>query len=144
MTTNTLRSIDHIPSVGHPPLLNEFRFLSNSLTFARNAYARCGPVSRGWWLFKPSIYLMSAEGNELVLFDRDGRFSAKQGWKRILEALFPRGLMLRDAEDHRWHRRLMLPAFRKEALARYFDRMNPRIASAVDAPKTAHVVLSSH
>jgi cytochrome P450 len=131
MNASTAKSIDHIPSTGHPPLVNEFRFLSDSLSFARQAYARCGPVSRGWWIFKPSIYLMSAEGNELVLFDREGRFSAKKGWERVLAGLFPRGLMLRDAEDHRWHRRLMLPAFRKDALARYFARMTPRIETAV-------------
>jgi cytochrome P450 len=125
------RSVAHIPNAGNLPMVSEFRFLSDTLSFARDAYAKCGPVSRGWWLFKPSVYLMSAEGNELVLFDREGRFSAKQGWDRILAALFPRGLMLRDAEDHRWHRRLMLPAFRKEALARYFERMNPRIEAAV-------------
>jgi cytochrome P450 len=131
MSTYASRLVAHIPSTGDLPLLSEFRFLSNTLSFAHKAYARCGPVSRGWWLFKPSIYLMSAEGNELVLFDREGRFSAKLGWGKVLGALFPRGLMLRDAEDHRWHRRLMLPAFRKEALARYFERMNPRIEAAV-------------
>jgi hypothetical protein len=91
MSTNVPGSVAHIPSTGHLPLLNEYRFLSNTLSFARNAYARCGPVSRGWWLFKPTIYLMSAEGNELVLFDREGRFSAKKGWERVLAALFPRG-----------------------------------------------------
>jgi cytochrome P450 len=131
MTAAAARSIEHIPSTGHPPLINEFHFLSNSLSFARKAYARCGPVSRGWWIFRPSVYLMSAEGNEMVLFDREGRFSAKQGWEGVLAALFPRGLMLRDADDHRWHRRLMLPAFRKEALNRYFERMTPRIDTAV-------------
>jgi cytochrome P450 len=131
MNTDVSRSVAHIPSTGDPPMVSEFRFLSDSLSFARKAYARCGPVSRGWWLFKPSIYLMSAQGNEMVLFDREGRFSAKLGWEKVLAALFPRGLMLRDAEDHRWHRRLMLPAFRKEALARYYARMTPRIEAAV-------------
>ena len=64
-------------------------------------------------MFGQSVYLMSAQANELVLFDRTGRFPAKLGWERVPADLFPRGLMLRDAEDHRWHRRLMLPAFRK-------------------------------
>ena len=105
--------------------------MSNTLGFAERVYARCGPVSRGWWLFKPSIYLMSAQANEMVLFDRGNRFSAKLGWERVLADLFPRGLMLRDAEDHRWHRRLMLPAFRKEALARYLEAMSPRIGASV-------------
>lgn len=128
---NTLPSLDHIPSTGYPPLVSEARFLSNTLAFAQQVHARCGPVSRGWWMFKQSVYLMSAEANETVLFDREGRFSAKKGWERVLAELFPRGLMLRDGEDHRWHRRLMLPAFRKEALARYLERMTPRVSAAV-------------
>ncbi len=124
-------SLAHIPSTGDWPLVSEARFLSNTLAFAQRVHAQCGPVSRGWWLFKPSVYLMSAEANEMVLFDRGNRFSAKLGWERVLADLFPRGLMLRDAEDHRWHRRLMLPAFRKEALARYLEAMSPRIESSV-------------
>ena len=124
-------SLAHIPSTGDWPLVSEARFLSNTLAFAQRVHARCGPVSRGWWLFKPSVYLMSAQANEMVLFDRGNRFSAKLGWERVLADLFPRGLMLRDAEDHRWHRRLMLPAFRKEALARYLEAMSPRIESSV-------------
>ena len=124
-------NLAHIPSTGDLPLVSEARFLADTLGFAQRVHARCGPVSRGWWMFNQSVYLMSAEANEMVLFDRAGRFSAKQGWNPILGTLFPRGLMLRDAEDHRWHRRLMLPAFRKEALARYLAQMNPRIAAAV-------------
>ena len=124
-------SLDHIPSTGDWPMVAEARFLSNTLAFAQRVHAKCGPVSRGWWMFGQSVYLMSAEANEMVLFDRHGRFSAKLGWERVLGELFPRGLMLRDAEDHRWHRRLMLPAFRKEALARYLDAMSPRIEASV-------------
>ena len=124
-------SLSHIPSTGDWPLVSEARFLGNTLAFAQRVHAKCGPVSRGWWMFKESVYLMSAQANEAVLFDREGRFSAKKGWERVLAELFPRGLMLRDAEDHRWHRRLMLPAFRKEALARYLERMHPRIAASV-------------
>jgi cytochrome P450 len=112
-------------------MVSEARFLANTLAFAQRVHAKCGPVSRGWWMFGQSVYLMSAQANEAVLFDRAGRFSAKLGWERVLADLFPRGLMLRDAEDHRWHRRLMLPAFRKEALARYLEAMNPRIEAAV-------------
>ena len=124
-------SLAHIPSTGDWPLVSEARFLRNTLAFAQRVHAKCGPVSRGWWMFGQSVYLMSAQANEMVLFDRVGRFSAKLGWERVLADLFPRGLMLRDAEDHRWHRRLMLPAFRKEALARYLEAMSPRIDTAV-------------
>ncbi len=112
-------------------MVSEARFLSNTLAFAQRVHAKCGPVSRGWWMFGQSVYLMSAQANEMVLSDRAGRFSAKKGWERVLADLFPRGLMLRDAQDHRWHRRLMLPAFRQEALARYLEAMTPRIEAAV-------------
>ena len=122
----------HIPSTGDWPLVSEARFLSNTLAFAQRIHAKCGPVSRAWWLFRPSVYAMSAQANEFVLFDREQNFSAKQGWERVLAELFPRGLMLRDGDDHRLHRRLMLPAFRKEALTRYYDKMQPRIASAIE------------
>lgn len=131
MSLSTPANLAHIPSTGDWPLVSEARFLGNTLAFAQRVHARCGPVSRGWWMFRQSVYLMSAESNEAVLFDRAGRFSAKKGWERVLAELFPRGLMLRDAEDHRWHRRLMLPAFRREALARYLDKMNPRVEAAV-------------
>lgn len=124
-------ALAHIPSTGDLPLVSEARFLSNTLVFAQRVEARCGPVSRGWWMFHQSVYLMSAESNEAVLFDREGRFSARKGWERVLAELFPRGLMLRDGDDHRWHRRLMLPAFRKEALARYLHSMQPRVDAAV-------------
>ena len=123
--------LDHIPSTGDWPLVSEARFLSNTLAFAQRVHAKCGPVSRGWWMFRESVYLMSAQANEVVLFDRSGRFSAKLGWERVLADLFPRGLMLRDAEDHRWHRRLMLPAFRHEALERYLAKMSPRIETSI-------------
>ena len=131
VTARARPQLDHIASTGDWPLVAEARFLGNTLAFAQRVHAKCGPVSRGWWMFGQSVYLMSAEANEMVLFDRAGRFSAKKGWERVLAELFPRGLMLRDAEDHRWHRRLMLPAFRKEALARYLDKMNPRVEAAL-------------
>ena len=130
-TPPPLHALHHIPSTGDWPVQSELRFLANTLKFAQRVHAKCGPVSRGWWMFVPSVYLMSAQANEMVLFDREGRFSAKHGWERVLAQLFPRGLMLRDAEDHRWHRRLMLPAFRKDALARYLEKMSPRIEAAV-------------
>ena len=70
-------------------MVSEARFLSNTLAFAQGVEARCGPVSRGWWMFRQTVYLMSAEANEAVLFDREGRFSAKKGWERVLAELFP-------------------------------------------------------
>ena len=66
-----------------------------------------------------------------VLTDREKNFSSMRGWD-LLTRLFARGLMLRDFEEHRVHRRIMQAAFRSEALAGYAGLMNPIIAARLD------------
>ena len=125
-------ALAHVPGddgrflVGH-----SLEFLADPLGFARRMLAEHGPISRTNFLFQRRLSLISAEANEFVLLDRAGNFSAYLGWEPVLGSLFPRGLMLRDGDDHRYHRRLMQPAFRKEALAGYLARMNRLIEPAV-------------
>jgi len=126
----TLRSLAHLPACGHAPVLADIRFLRDSLGFARDVYARCGPVSSGVLFARAQVLLMSAEANERVLFDREGTFSARGGWEPLLGKLFPGGLIVRDGDDHRRHRRLMLPALRREELAKHVARMAPAIDAA--------------
>ena len=126
----TLRALAHLPACGHAPVLADIRFLRDSLSFARGVYARCGPVSRGVLFARAQVLLMSAEANERVLFDREGAFSARGGWEPLLGQLFTGGLIVRDGDDHRRHRRLMLPALRREELAKHVARMAPAIDTA--------------
>ncbi len=127
-----MSALSHLPgSNGWPVVGQSFEFLSDPLAYARRIEAAYGPVSRTSFLLEPRVNLISAEANERVLQDRDRVFSAWGGWDPILGLLFPRGLMLRDGDDHRYHRRLMQPAFRKEALAGYLDRMTPRIVRTI-------------
>ncbi len=125
-------ALAHVPGndgrflIGH-----SLDFLADPLGFARRTLAEHGPISRTNFLFQRRLSLISAEANEFVLLDRAGNFSAYLGWEPVLGPLFPRGLMLRDGDDHRYHRRLMQPAFRKEALAGYLARMNRLIEPAV-------------
>lgn len=122
----------HVPgSSGWPLVGHSFEFLADPLAYSRRMLATYGPVARTSFLFEPRVNLLSADANELVLLDRARNFSAHRGWQPVLGKLFPRGLMLRDGDDHRYHRRLMQPAFRKEALAAYLERMAPRIAGTV-------------
>jgi len=125
-------SLKHIPGSDFPPLIGQsLQFLADPIEYCRRTEARFGPVSRGSFLFERRVNLLSADANEFVLADRAHNFSAYRGWHPVIGQLFPRGLMLRDGDDHRDQRRLMQPAFRKEALAQYLARMNPRIAAAV-------------
>jgi cytochrome P450 len=127
-----LRQLAHLPHCGHRPILADLRFLRDSLAFARDVHARCGPVSHGVLFARAQVLLMSAEANEAVLADREGAYCARGGWEPLLGRLFPGGLIMRDGDDHRRHRRWMLPALRREALARHIARMVPAIEAAAD------------
>ena len=78
-----------------------------------------------------SITLLGPEANELVLFDQAKQFSNELGWGRILGLLFPKGLMLRDFEEHRIHRRALSVAFKSEPMKSYFTELDKGIARRV-------------
>jgi cytochrome P450 len=68
-----------------------------------------------------------------VLLDRDKNFSSRMGWHHAIGELFARGLMLRDFDEHRFHRRIMQTAFRAEAMRGYLERMNPLIERGISS-----------
>jgi cytochrome P450 len=121
-----------IPHCGIAPIATDIAFLRDTLGFARRVQARCGPLARGMLFARDQVLGFSAEASEAALFDRAGAFSARGGWQPLLGELFPGGLILRDGAEHREHRRLMLPALRRDELAAHLARMAPRIESAVD------------
>ena len=77
------------------------------------------------------VYLFGADANRLALLNPDNILSNKKAWDQIIGRLFPNGLMLRDAEDHRYHRRLMQAGFKSKAMQGYFSQMAPQIERAI-------------
>ena len=77
------------------------------------------------------VYLFGADANRLALLNPDNILSNKKAWDQIIGRLFPNGLMLRDAEDHRYHRRLMQAGFKSKAMQGYFLQMAPQIERAI-------------
>jgi cytochrome P450 len=90
-----------------------------------------GPVARTVIGGQPHVVLLSAQALETVLLDRERVFSAKGGWSSLMGDLFPRGLLLRDGEEHRHHRRLMLPSMKRDALNGYLQRMEAPVRAIV-------------
>ena len=93
----------------------------NPEAFARRMYERYGPVHRFYACGNWNVQLVGPEANEFVLFDRDGNFSSYGGWKPVFGRHFDGGLLLRDGEDHQWHRKLVAYAFKQEELQAYLD-----------------------
>ena len=75
------------------------------------------------------VNLFGPDANRLVLLDRDRIFSARQPWTMIMGRIFPNGLLLRDGDEHKEHRKIMHEAFTRPALRQYLERMNPMVES---------------
>ncbi|WP_179957844.1 cytochrome P450 [Exilibacterium tricleocarpae] len=114
---------------GWPIIGHSLRYIKNCNQLYDEMYAKYGAVYYNDFLMIRNIHLFSPAGNEFVLLDREGNFSSRLAWNIPLEKLFPNGLMLRDGEDHKFHRRLMAAPFKRAALAAYVDAMNPDIDS---------------
>jgi cytochrome P450 len=89
------------------------------LAFAQRMYASYGPIHRfracGNW----NVQLVGPEANEFVLFDEARNFSAEGGWRPVFGRHFGGGLLLRDGDDHQWHRKLVGAAFKQDQLKSY-------------------------
>ena len=115
--------LDHIPGPPPKPIIGHtLDLLRNSYDLHKWASQRYGPIYKLKILGRWSVALNSAEGLEFILEDKDRILSSAGGWN-MLHAIFPRGLMLRDFDDHRAHRRIMQAAFRKTVMDAYRNRM---------------------
>ena len=121
----TKGDLSHIPGEDGPPIIGTtLRVLRDPPAYGEYMIRNYGPVFRTNSLGNPTVSMMGAEANELLLFDRDKLFSSEQGWGPVLNLLFPRGLMLLDFDHHRMDRRALGIAFKPEPLRAYAENMN--------------------
>ncbi len=127
-------ALSRIPKPSGPRL----PVIGHTAAFARDPLGYCerlgrvyGPVYRIHAFGRWTVILMGAEALEMIFLDREQNFSSSKGWL-TLQKLFPNGLLLRDFDDHRVHRRIMQVCFKPKPMADYVDRMNDRIDRALD------------
>jgi len=77
------------------------------------------------------VHLFGADAHQLCLLNPNQILSNKKAWDRIIGRVFPNGLMLRDGDDHRYHRRLMQAGFKSSALQTYAQTMLPQTQAAI-------------
>lgn len=119
------RDFGNIPGEPGLPLLGKsLDLLKNPRQVSNEMVAKYGNV---YWMRafgRKTVTLLGPDANEFVLMDRDRNFSSKMGWDPILDRLFPNGLMLRDFDDHKAHRRIMQVAFKQSAMKNYVEHLN--------------------
>jgi cytochrome P450 len=111
-------------------------FYRDYLGLVGRAHAAYGPVFKVNLLGQRQLVLVGAGANRLVLADHAESFSSRWGWEFSLGELFRNGLMLRDGEDHRYHRRILQVAFQRPALMSYLGQMDPLVTRALEGWRT--------
>lgn len=128
-TTTTLREVPG--NYGWPWLGHTVPFIRDAEGWARRNLAAHGPVFKSKVLFEPGVIFADPDAAKYILMDRADNFSSQVGWRAPIGKLFRNGLMLRDFDDHRFHRKIMQEAFRQQALRDDVEMMNPIIERGI-------------
>ena len=102
--------------------------LKDPVGFGRSMHEKYGSIFRTNSFGNQNVILFGADANELLLFNRDKLFSSEQGWGPTLNNLFPRGLMLMDAERHRADRKVLAVAFKPAPMKHHCEKLNAGIS----------------
>lgn len=128
----------HIPgSDGWPLVGNTLQLLADPKGFVERMAAAHGPVYRTHVFGQPSVTLLGPDANAFFFLDPDKVLSSREGWAVVLERLFPRGLMLRDFEEHRLHRKALSVAFKAGPMRAYLAQLDRGISARVGEWRSA-------
>ena len=105
------RDLDHLPGdYGMPIVGRTLEAVMDVQSFMRRMHEQYGPVCRTYTFAEHRVLLLDPDAIGNMLMDRERNFSSLLGWERFVGRFFPRGLMLRDFDDHRLHRLILQEA----------------------------------
>ena len=122
--------VPSLPIIGHSIL-----FQRDALNFTAGMQKKYGDVFQISLLNQDFIVLLNPEITREIFLDKDDNFSSKEGWAVTLGPTFENGLMLRDFDDHKYHRTLLQDSFRHEAIHNYLSIIQPIIDDWIDQIK---------
>ena len=128
----TVPVIPSLPIIGH-----SLPFQRNALKFISEMQEKYGDVFQISLLNEKFIALLTPEATKDIFLDKDDLFSSKEGWAVSLGPTFENGLMLRDFDDHKYHRTLLQDSFRHDAIHGYLEIIQPIINQWVENLKKA-------
>lgn len=115
-----------IPGDLHMPFLGDtLAFLSDPMGLLDDLYARHGKIFKVRMIGENLIAIADAAASHEILADREGIYSSRKGWDFAIGELFKGGLLLRDGQEHRFHRQMLQQSFLKEPMAGYLELMRP-------------------
>ena len=126
------KHLSHIPgSYGLPLIGKTFQFVVNPYRVLDENYRRYGPVHKASLTFQKFVVALGPEYIQQLMLDSERAFSARMGYETPLGDFFAGGLLMRDFDEHKFHRRIMQTAFKIDAMRTYTDQMHPIIDQQV-------------
>lgn len=120
----------HIPGeLGLPWLGVTLDFLRDPLALMDHLYATHGPVFKIRGVGEVVVLVADAELAREILLDKKDIYSSRRGWDFLIGDLFKEGLLLKDGQDHRFHREMLQQAFVKKPMAGYLKIMAPEVGN---------------
>ncbi|WP_374111215.1 cytochrome P450 [Nocardia sp. JCM 34519.1] len=121
-----------VPGDSGPPGIGyTLQVLADPIAFSQERVRRYGPVQWMGVLGRAVVVAASPEALEAVYLDRAKVLSAQRGWEYLIGPFFRGGLLLRDFDEHQFHRRIMQQAFTRTRLVGYLELTTPRITAGV-------------
>jgi cytochrome P450 len=121
------------PGDTKPSMSRTRRAVDDPLPLLLDSYERHGPVFTLRILHAPVVFVLGPEGNHHMLVSNAKNFSWRNGSFRDLIPLLGDSLLTTDGLYHRTARKLMLPAFHTEEVAKSVDTMIEETATSLDA-----------
>ena len=122
------KNLSHIPgSYGLPVVGRTFQFVLDPYKVLDDGYREYGPVHKASLTFQKFVVALGPEFIQQLMLDSDRSFSARMGYDSPLGDFFAGGLLMRDFDEHKFHRRIMQTAFKIDAMRTYVDLMHPII-----------------
>jgi cytochrome P450 len=144
VTTNPLRrivadvkgaraaSVPFPPGAMRPSMSRTRAMIVDPLPELLDAYERYGPVFTLRILHAPVVFVLGPEANHHLLVSNARNFIWRSGSFRDLVPLLGDSLLTTDGLYHRTARKLMLPAFHTEEVAKSVDTMIEETDAAID------------
>ena len=111
-----------LPFIGH-----SIEFKNDALAMSKRLRKKHGDVLEISILNERVTMFSTPSATKHIFLDPEDNFSSKHGWEFSIGPTFENGLMLRDFDDHKYHRGLLQESFRRDALENYLEIIQPRI-----------------
>ena len=115
------------------PFVQTLRLLRDTRGTDLSLIARFGELWVARIFGRTAVCAASPDLAGEVLLDRKRNFSSRYGWEHFLGEVSPRGLMLRDFDEHQSQRRILQVAFREPARRAYHPLIANQTKRTLDA-----------